>query len=395
MRREAVVKPADTGTAKATNKSPGSSLRLSLRRRPNERVEKDVEQREKHRQAAHAAVGEELNEEDAASGQGAEINADDLPVERLRRSADKLADEPADTPADMPADSPTDKPANDKPADDTPADDKPADDKPIDKLADEPADKPTDKPGDVRGDVPGDVPGNKPVDAVNPSSVPGVNSENRGVLSVELGDTPDSGGRSDLPRSDGTNWPANGEVNPAEPNVDADISQPNGEWKQNDAVAGLPDGIGSGEKIAARLSLPSTAPSGGVLLRPGPFKSRKERRRSLGYQVLLPVPKHADHPLEVNPGNLENWCILNVCVGKPFHAGLFVDLPSKSFFDDSLRVVFTRAGLVRAIAFAKQPTTKFEPLRRWWVRNRHFFRDGNISKGKMPKEEDLEHPPAK
>jgi hypothetical protein len=102
------------------------------------------------------------------------------------------------------------------------------------------------------------------------------------------------------------------------------------------------------------------------------------------------VPTHEDDPLFVPPGKVQNWYILNVCAGKPFHSGLFIDLPYTSFFDDSLRAIFTRSGVLRAVAFSRARSSRTEALRQWWLSNRrHFYRETAQGRLTMPHEHQL------
>jgi hypothetical protein len=105
------------------------------------------------------------------------------------------------------------------------------------------------------------------------------------------------------------------------------------------------------------------------------------------------VPSHVDDPLFVAPGQVRNWHILNVCVGKPFHSGLFVDLPYTSFFEDNLRVIYSGGGLLRAVAFSKRRCSRTDALREWWLSNRLHFPLTSINRETMPLEAKLEPTP--
>lgn len=85
---------------------------------------------------------------------------------------------------------------------------------------------------------------------------------------------------------------------------------------------------------------------------------------------------------------------MNVCAFKPFHSGLFVDLPFKSLFEDKLRVIYTRAGIIRAVAF-KSYAGQSPEQRKWWLANRRAFEAGAAvhvagAALKVPREDELQ-----
>lgn len=110
--------------------------------------------------------------------------------------------------------------------------------------------------------------------------------------------------------------------------------------------------------------------------------SGTRRRRSGEY----PVPSHANDPIFVPPGFVRNWHILNVRPGSTFHSGLFVDLPHEAYFNDSFRVIYTRSGELRAVAFAKRRCSRREDLRQWWLQHCHLFPQNDLNKSTMPRE---------
>jgi PHD-finger len=124
-------------------------------------------------------------------------------------------------------------------------------------------------------------------------------------------------------------------------------------------------------------------------------ESSKAARRSkgAGKSKKMPsglcIPSHEDDPLFVPPGKIRNWYILNVCVGRPFHSGLFVDLPYGSFFDDGMRIIYTQNGVLRAVAFAKSRCARTEALRSWWLANRQAFPSSQLCPSTLPSEDTL------
>lgn len=137
------------------------------------------------------------------------------------------------------------------------------------------------------------------------------------------------------------------------------------------------------------VALQEPAPPLGV-----PRPGRRRRQRKGG--PAPPVPASVNDPLFVSPGQLRHWTILNVSVGKPFHWGLFVELPHLSLFGDTVRVVHTACGIIRGVGFAKARSGRTEALRAWWLDNRTriaFRRDTPEGPLVAPLETSLTVPP--
>lgn len=107
----------------------------------------------------------------------------------------------------------------------------------------------------------------------------------------------------------------------------------------------------------------------------------KQRHRS-----DITIPANASDPVFVPTGFVRNWHILNVRPGSAFHSGLFVDLPHESYFEDCLRVIYTRSGELRAVAFAKRRCLRQENLRQWWLHHQQLFPQNHLNRSSMPQE---------